>query len=56
MLAKTGFFEVAIRGMPRLIERTDLVFHRLARYCAAHGVNCLIQPPLTSIELGGMNL
>ena len=56
MLAKTGFFEVAIRGMPRLIERTDVVFHRLARYCAAHGVNCLIQPPLTSIELGGMNL
>ncbi len=48
--------EQPVRGMPRLIERTDVVFHRLARYCAAHGVNCLIQHPLTSIELGGMNL
>ena len=39
------------RGMPRLIERTDVVFFRLARYCEAHGVNCLIQPPRTSVDV-----
>ncbi len=47
--------EKPVRGMPRLIERTDVTLYRLARYCAAHGVNCLIQHPLTSVELGGTN-
>lgn len=39
------------RGMPRLIEKTDEVFFRLARYCEANGVDCLVQIPRTRIEL-----
>ena len=38
-------------GMPRLVEKTEVVFFKLAKYCEAAGVNCLIQPPRTSIEL-----
>jgi L-ascorbate metabolism protein UlaG (beta-lactamase superfamily) len=38
-------------GMPKLIEKTEVVFFRLARYCAANGRNCLVQIPGTSIEL-----
>ena len=34
-----------------LIEKTDVVFYKLARYCEAHDVNCLIQYPCTSIEI-----
>ena len=40
-----------VTGMPRLIERTELGFFRLAKYCEEHGVNCLVQLPRTSIEL-----
>ena len=39
------------RGMPPLIERTDVAFYRLARACEARGVNCLVQPPRTSVEI-----
>ena len=39
------------RGMPRLIERTELAFFRLVKYCEAHGVDCLVQLPRTSVEL-----
>ena len=45
-----------VTGMPKLVEKTVVAFYRLARYCEAHGVNCLIQYPLTSVELGGNNL
>jgi L-ascorbate metabolism protein UlaG (beta-lactamase superfamily) len=38
-------------GMPRLIEKTEVVFFRLARYCAANGRNCLVQIPGTSVEI-----
>ena len=38
-------------GMPKLIEKTEVVFFRLARYCAANGRNCLVQIPGTSVEL-----
>jgi L-ascorbate metabolism protein UlaG (beta-lactamase superfamily) len=38
-------------GMPRLIEKTEVVFYRLAQYCAANGRNCLVQIPGTSVEL-----
>ena len=37
--------------MPELIEKTDVVFFKLAQYCEAHGINCLIQYPRTSIEI-----
>jgi L-ascorbate metabolism protein UlaG (beta-lactamase superfamily) len=40
-----------IVGMPKLIEKTEVVFFRLARYCAANGRNCLVQIPGTSVEL-----
>ena len=38
-------------GMPRLIEKTEVVFYRLAKYCAANGRNCLVQIPGTSVEV-----
>ena len=37
--------------MPRLVEKTEVVFFKLARYCEAHEVNNLIQYPCTSIEI-----
>jgi len=40
-----------IVGMPRVVERTEVAFYRLARYCEAHGLNCLVQLPRTSIEV-----
>lgn len=38
-------------GMPRLVEKTEIVFFKLAKYCEEHGVNCLVQIPGTSIEI-----
>ena len=38
-------------GMPRLIEKTEIVFFKLAKYCAANGRNCLVQIPGTSVEV-----
>ena len=43
--------EKPVEGMPRLIEKTDVVFYKLAKYCEAHDVSCLIQYPCTSIEI-----
>ena len=43
--------EKPVEDMPELIEKTDIVFYKLARYCEAHDVNCLIQYPCTSIEI-----
>ena len=37
--------------MPKLIEKTEVVFYKLAQYCEAKDVNCLIQIPGTSIEI-----
>ena len=37
--------------MPRLVEKTEVVFYKLAKYCEAVGVNCLVQIPGTSIEI-----
>lgn len=37
--------------MPDVIEPTQLVFFKLAKYCESKDVNCLIQYPCTSIEL-----
>ncbi len=38
-----------VRGMPRLIEKTDLVFHKMALYCEEYGIDFLVQIPRTSI-------
>ena len=43
--------ERPVEDIPELIEKTDVVFFKLARYCEAHGVNFLIQYPCTSIEI-----
>ncbi|MBQ1478159.1 MAG: MBL fold metallo-hydrolase [Erysipelotrichaceae bacterium] len=43
--------EEPIKGMPRLVEKTEVVFYKLAKYCEAHDVNCVLQFPRTSIEL-----
>ena len=40
-----------VRGMPRLIEHTEVVFFKLAKACEARDVHCLIQPPRTSVEV-----
>ena len=39
------------RGMPKLIEKTEVVFYKLARYCSEKGIDCLVQIPGSSIEL-----
>ena len=38
-------------GMPRLVEKTEVVFFKLAKYCESHGVNCVVQIPGTSMEI-----
>ena len=38
-------------GMPSLIEKTEVVFFKMATYCEAHDINFLVQIPRTSIEL-----
>ena len=43
--------ERPVDEMPALIEKTEAVFFKLARYCEARGVNFLIQYPRTSIEI-----
>ena len=40
-----------VRGMIRPVEKTEVVFYKLARYCEAHQIDCLIQLPRTSITL-----
>ena len=40
-----------VTGMPKLIEKTEVVFYKLAKYCEAKDINCLIQIPGTSIEI-----
>lgn len=39
------------RGMPRLIEKTDTAFFRLARECERRRIDCFLQLPRTSVEL-----
>lgn len=38
-------------GMPPLIEKTEIVFFKLAKYCEAHDIRCIVQIPRTSIEI-----
>jgi L-ascorbate metabolism protein UlaG (beta-lactamase superfamily) len=41
------------KRMPAWVEKTELVFRKLAAYCEAHDVDLVIQYPCTSIEIGG---
>ncbi|MBR4456434.1 MAG: MBL fold metallo-hydrolase [Solobacterium sp.] len=40
-----------VTGMPSFIEKTEVVFFKLANYCEAHDVSMAVQIPGTSIEL-----
>ena len=40
-----------VTGMIPFVEHTEVAFYRLARYCEAHNISCLVQIPRTSIEL-----
>ncbi|MDO5132718.1 MAG: MBL fold metallo-hydrolase [Eubacteriales bacterium] len=40
-----------IVSMPRFVEKTEMVFFKVAKYCEAHDVNFLIQYPRTSIRI-----
>ena len=40
-----------VRGMPRFIEDSGESFRLLAEHCHRRGADCLIQPPLTSIDI-----
>ncbi len=39
------------RCMPLFIENSWKAFYEISHYCEKNGVSCLIQPPLTSLEL-----
>ena len=39
------------KGMPKLIEKTEVVFFKRARYCESHGIDCIVQIPGTSVEI-----
>ena len=43
--------EEPVADMPDLIEKTEVVFFKLAKYCEAHDVNCIIQYPCTTMEI-----
>lgn len=38
-------------GMIRIVENTDVVFFKLAKYCERHGIDMAVQIPLTSLEI-----
>ena len=40
-----------IVGMPSLIEKTPVVFFKLAKYCESHDIDLIVQMPRTSIEI-----
>ena len=40
-----------ISGMPRFVEKTEVVFFKLSKYCEEKGINSVVQIPGTSIEL-----
>lgn len=40
-----------VRGMPKLIEKTDRVFFELAKYCEAKDIDLIVQIPRTSISV-----
>ena len=40
-----------VTGMPSLIEKTEVVFYKMAKYCEEHDIDFLVQIPRTSITL-----
>lgn len=43
--------DVPARGMIRLVEKTEVVFFKVAKYCEAHNINFVVQIPRTSVEI-----
>ena len=43
--------DVPVRGMPSLIEKTPVVFFKMAKYCEEHDIDFFVQIPRTSITL-----
>ena len=39
------------RRMVRFVEKTEVVFFRLAKYCEKHDISLIVQVPRTSVEL-----
>jgi L-ascorbate metabolism protein UlaG (beta-lactamase superfamily) len=40
-----------VPGMIPVVEKTEVVFYKLARYCEAHDIHMIVQIPLTSVEI-----
>lgn len=40
-----------IKGMPRFVEKTEVTLFKLARYCGARGIGCVLQLPGTCMEV-----
>ena len=40
-----------VTGMIPIVEKTEVVFYKLARYCEAHDIHMIVQIPLTSVEI-----
>ena len=40
-----------VEGMPHIIEKTEVVFFKLGKYCEDNDVSCIVQIPRTCIEL-----
>ena len=43
--------ERPIEDMPEVVERSDIVFYKSAKYCEINHINYLVQYPCTSIEI-----
>ena len=39
-----------IEAMPRRMERTEIVFNKLSKYCERKGVNCVLQLPCSTLK------
>ncbi|MBR2684897.1 MAG: MBL fold metallo-hydrolase [Erysipelotrichaceae bacterium] len=43
--------DVPAKGMIPLVEKTEVVFFKAAKYCEAHSINFVVQIPRTSVEI-----
>lgn len=43
--------DVPVKGMIPLVEKTEVVFFKVAKYCEAHNINFVVQIPRTSVEI-----
>ncbi len=43
--------DVPAKGMIPLVEKTEVVFFKVAKYCEAHNISFVVQIPRTSVEI-----